>query len=158
MKVKLLSRVRLFATPWTVAYHAPLSMGFSRQENWSGLPSDHQKSQTKTRKASLSCMFTSTEFLKINGNSPLSIGKTKLNIDIHFFCFSFIIKNYGGGVGLVSKSCPALTFPGTAAHQAPLSVVFSRQEYWSGLSFLLKWIFPTQGRNLGLLHCRWILY
>ena len=38
MKVKSLSRVRLFATPWTVAYQAPLSVGFSRQEYWSGLP------------------------------------------------------------------------------------------------------------------------
>ena len=37
MKVKSLSRARLFATPWTVAYLAPLSMGFSRQEYWSGL-------------------------------------------------------------------------------------------------------------------------
>ena len=37
-KVKSLSRVRLFATPWTVAYEAPPSMGFSRQEYWSGLP------------------------------------------------------------------------------------------------------------------------
>ena len=37
-KVKSLSRIRLFATPWTVAYHAPPSMGFSRQEYWSGLP------------------------------------------------------------------------------------------------------------------------
>ena len=36
-EVKPLSRVRLFATPWTVAYQAPLSMGFSRQEYWSGL-------------------------------------------------------------------------------------------------------------------------
>ena len=36
--VKLLSRVRLFATLWTVAYQAPLSVGFSRQEYWSGLP------------------------------------------------------------------------------------------------------------------------
>ena len=35
--VHSLSRVRLFATPWTVAYQAPLSMGFSRQEYWSGL-------------------------------------------------------------------------------------------------------------------------
>ena len=32
-----LSHVRLFMTPWTVAHQAPLSMGFSRQENWSGL-------------------------------------------------------------------------------------------------------------------------
>ena len=38
MKVKSLSHVQLFATPWTVAYQAPLSMGFSRQECWSGLP------------------------------------------------------------------------------------------------------------------------
>ena len=38
VKVKSLSRVRLFATPWTAAYQAPLSMGFSRQEFWSGLP------------------------------------------------------------------------------------------------------------------------
>ena len=36
--VKLLSHVRLFVTPWTVACQAPLSMGFSRQKYWSGLP------------------------------------------------------------------------------------------------------------------------
>ena len=36
--MKLLSRVRLFVTPWAVAYQAPPSMGFSRQECWSGLP------------------------------------------------------------------------------------------------------------------------
>ena len=34
----MLSRVRLFATPWTVALQAPLSMGFFRQEYWRGLP------------------------------------------------------------------------------------------------------------------------
>ena len=39
VKVKSLSRVRLLATPWTAAYQAPLSMGFSRQEYWSGVPS-----------------------------------------------------------------------------------------------------------------------
>ena len=38
MKVKSLSYVRLFPTPWTVAYHVPPSMGFSRQEYWSGFP------------------------------------------------------------------------------------------------------------------------
>ena len=36
--VKSLSHVQLFATPWTVTYQAPQSMGFSRQEYWSGLP------------------------------------------------------------------------------------------------------------------------
>ena len=38
MKVKSLSHVRLLATPWTAAYQAPPSMGFSRQEYWSGVP------------------------------------------------------------------------------------------------------------------------
>ena len=38
VKVKSLSRVRLFKTPWNAAYQAPLSMGFSRQEYWSGVP------------------------------------------------------------------------------------------------------------------------
>ena len=37
-KVELLSHVQLFATPWTAAYQAPTSMGFFRQESWSGLP------------------------------------------------------------------------------------------------------------------------
>ena len=36
--VSVLGRVRLFATPWTITRQAPLSMGFSRQEYWSGLP------------------------------------------------------------------------------------------------------------------------
>ena len=38
VKVKSLSRVRLFVTPWTVAYQTPPSMGYSMQEYWSGLP------------------------------------------------------------------------------------------------------------------------
>ena len=38
VKVKSLSRVRLLATPWSAAHQAPLSMGFSRQEYWSGVP------------------------------------------------------------------------------------------------------------------------
>ena len=38
VKVKSLSHIWLFATPWTVAHQDPLSMGFSRQECWSGLP------------------------------------------------------------------------------------------------------------------------
>ena len=39
VKVKSLNHVRLFTTPWTAAYQAPLSMGLSRQEYWSGVPS-----------------------------------------------------------------------------------------------------------------------
>ena len=39
----------------------------------------------------------------------------------------------GGGDGLVTKFCPTLKTTRTVAHQAPLSMGFSRQEYWSGL-------------------------
>ena len=38
VKVKSLSPVRLFATPWTVGHQTPASMGFPRQQYWSGLP------------------------------------------------------------------------------------------------------------------------
>ena len=44
------------------------------------------------------------------------------------------------------------------AYQAPLSMGFSRQEYWSGLPFLLQGIFPTQRLNSGLPHCKQTLY
>ena len=57
MKVKSLSRVRLFTTPWTAAQQAPLSMGFSRQEYWSGvpLPSLALKNAAAAAKALQSC-------------------------------------------------------------------------------------------------------
>ena len=47
VKVKSLSRVRLFATPWTAAHQAPPSVGFSRQEYWSGVPLPSPWSPTK---------------------------------------------------------------------------------------------------------------
>ena len=56
------------------------------------------------------------------------------------------------------KSCPALTTIWTVVHQASLSMGFSRQEYWSGKPFPLSGDIPTQISNLGLPHCRCILY
>ena len=47
VKVKSLSRVRLLATPWTATYQAPPSMGFSRQEYWSGVPSPSLNTQVR---------------------------------------------------------------------------------------------------------------
>ena len=56
-------------------------------------------------------------------------------------------------------SCVQLfAIPWTIAYQTPPSMEFSRQEYWSGLHFLLQGIFLTQGLNPGLLHCRQTLY
>jgi len=50
VKVKLLSRARLLVTPRTAAYQAPLSMGFSRQEYWSGVPLSSLLAQGDFRK------------------------------------------------------------------------------------------------------------
>ena len=51
VKVKSLSCVRLFMTPWTAAYQAPPSMGFSRQEYWSGVPLPSPKKKLDTHKS-----------------------------------------------------------------------------------------------------------
>ena len=48
MKVKSLSHVQLFATPWTAAYQAPLPMRFSRQEYWTGVPLPSLKEELKS--------------------------------------------------------------------------------------------------------------
>ena len=56
VKVKLLSRVRLLATPWTAAYQAPPSMGFSRQEYWSGVPSPSPYQSLRTLAWKIPCL------------------------------------------------------------------------------------------------------
>ena len=60
MKVKLLSHVQLFATPWTAAYQAPPSMGFARQEYWSGVPSP---SLDLLKRERIKCSFDMDFFL-----------------------------------------------------------------------------------------------
>jgi len=67
VKVKSLSRVQLLATPFTAAYQAPPSMGFSRQEYWSGvpLPSLHQRG--------LECKVGSQETPGITGKFGLGV-------------------------------------------------------------------------------------
>ena len=62
--------------------------------------------------------------------------KNNENIYLKFFIFTYIFTIFGGGGGLVTKWCPTLANPWTIACQAPLSMGFSRQEYWSGLPFL----------------------
>ena len=60
MKVKSLSRVRLLATPWTAAHQAPPSMGFSRQEYWSGSPLRSLNTESRVY-----YINTASHFLKI---------------------------------------------------------------------------------------------
>ena len=99
VKVKSLIRVQLFATPWTVAYHAPLSMGFSRQEYWSGLP------------------FPSPGDLPNTGIEPVS---PALQTDA--------LPSEPPNVNVKSLSRAQLSVtPWTVAYHAPLSMGFSRQ-------------------------------
>ena len=83
VKVKSLSHVRLFATPWTAAHQAPPSMGFSRQEYWSGLPLPSPTNHSKSQEIPLaqiwfrSCLDCSHQVLglalnKLNLNSVFS--------------------------------------------------------------------------------------
>ena len=84
-------------------------------------------------------------------------------------------RDWCSGGGLVIQSCPTLVTPWTVAHQASLSMGFSRQEYWKparllcpwdspgkntvvGCHFLLQRIFLTQESNPGLPHCRQMIY
>ena len=65
VKVKLLSRVRLFATPWTVAHQAPPSMGFPRQEYWSGLPLPSPASLKQMASRKLLCNTGSSSWCSV---------------------------------------------------------------------------------------------
>ena len=66
VKVKSLSCVWLFATPWTAAYQAPPSMGFSRQEYWSGVPSPSaEKHLRHTKKIKTKTVLHRREFEKL---------------------------------------------------------------------------------------------
>ena len=66
-------------------------------------------------------------------------------------CYLNILSN-SVFLSLVAKSCPTLATLWTVAWQAPLSMGFSRQEYWSGLPCSSRGIFPTQAWNPRLLH------
>ena len=59
---------------------------------------------------------------------------------------------------LVAQLCLTLCHPWTVTHQVPLSMEFSRQEYWTGLPFPSPGDLPHPGINLHLLHCRQTLY
>ena len=140
MKVKSLSHVWPFVTPWTVAYQASLSMGFSRQGYWSrlpfllqgifptqgsnpGLPHCWQKLYHLSHQGSHSCI------------KAIQKGQSFNYLHIWLFCN-----------------------PMDCSPQAPLSMGFPRQEYWGGLPFSSPGDLLMQGLNLHLFIGRQILY
>ena len=126
LRVQSLSHVRLFATPWTVAYQAPLSMRFSRQELWSGVP------------------FHPPGDLPDPGIKPTSL--RSLALAGWFMITSATWEALPNCVKVKSLSRVQLfVTPWTVAYQAPLSMRFSRQGYWSGLSFPSSEDLPNPG-------------
>ena len=98
-----------FATPWTVACQAPLSMRFPRQECWSGLPFPSPGESSQTRDwTHVSCI--ARRFL-----TAVQLGKPEL-------CYACKLSHIW-----------LLETPWTIGHQGPLSMGFPRQEYWSEL-------------------------
>ena len=85
-KGKSLSRVQLFATPWTAAYQAPLSVGLSRQEYWSGVPSPSPKYEQSYPKL-IPCAFGGNEGLGYKSCSEL-LTKPDNRITLHPIIFS----------------------------------------------------------------------
>ena len=106
------------ATPWTVASQAPLPMGFSRQEYWSGLPCPPPEDRPNP------------------GIKPESSPSPALQVD---------------SLPLSHQGSPQTQYSDTnmLADQVPLSMGFSRQEYWSGLPFPSPGDLPGPGIEPG---------
>ena len=124
MKVKSLSRVRLFETPWTAAHQAPPSMGFSRQEYWSGKIIQARLQQHVNRELP----DVQAGFRKGRGttdqiaNIRWIIKKAREFQENIYFCFI----DYAKAFDCVDHHKLWKIF---------MSMGFSSQEYWSGLPF-----------------------
>ena len=146
VKVKSLSHVRLCATPWTVAHQAPPSMGFSRQEYWSGMPLPspllairNMKIKTIMRYHFILTAATAAKLLQScpslcdpkDGSPPGSPVPGILQArTLEWVAISFSNAwKWKVKVKTLSRVWLFET-PWTAAHQAPPSMGFSRQEYY----------------------------
>ena len=122
--------VWLFVTPWTTAYQAPLSMGFFRQEYWSGLPLPSPAAATAKSLQSCPTLCDPIEGIPPGSRVPGILQVRPL--EWVAISFSNACK-WKVEVKLLSHVWPSAT-PWTAAFQAPPSMGFSRQEYWSGVT------------------------
>ena len=167
VKVKSISHVWVFVVQWTVAYQAPLSVGFSMQEYWSGFPFSSlgdlpdqgiepgssciagrcftvwaiRKSlfSTYAAAAAKSLQSCPTQCDPIDGRPPGSPVPGILQArTLEWVAISFSNEwKRKVKVKLLSRVQLSAT-PWIVAYQAPLSMGFSRQEYWSGVSLPMK--------------------
>ena len=167
------------ATPWIVAHQAPLSVGFSRQEYWNGLPcpppGDLPNPGVKSGSPTLLADSLPSEppgKPKNTGVSNLTLLQGvflthKSNWDLLHCRWILYQLSYQGRPRAIMLLLLLLSHfsrvrlcatPWTVALQALLSMGFSRQDTGEGCHALLQGIFPTQGSNPDLLHCRQIPY
>ena len=127
------SRVRLCVTPETAAYQAPPSLGFSRQEHWSGLPftSPMHESENESEVARSSLTSSDPMDCSLPGSSIHGICQARVlewvAIAFSFYTLLLLLSRFNR-----VRLCVT---PETAAYQTLLSLGFSRQEHWSGLPF-----------------------
>ena len=136
VKVKWLSHVQLFVIPWTVAYQAPPSMGFPRQEYWSGLQLPSPKYDHAAATSLQSCPTLRNPRDGSPSGSPNSGILQARTLEWVAISFSNVWK-WEMKVKSLSR-VRLLATPWTAAYQAPPSMGFSRLEYWSGCHCLLQ--------------------
>ena len=108
-----------FATPWTLAHQTPLSMAFSRQEYWSGVPSPSLRSNANSFKIL-------QKNWRVSNNSKVILWDTTQSLSHTQFFVT----------------------PWTVACQVPLPMGFSKQGYWSGLPFPPPGDLPNPGIKL----------
>ena len=125
VKVKSLSCVRLLATPWTAPYQAPPSMGFSRQEYWSGVPLPSPQRNAAAAAAAKFLQSCPTLCDPIDDSPPWDSPGKISGVGCHFLLQCMKVKSE---MKLLSHA-RLLATPWTAAYQAPPSMGFSRQEY-----------------------------
>ena len=90
--MKLLSRVQLFASPWTVAYQAPPSMGFSRQEYWSGLTLPSPKRHLRLGKNVMTKLDSMLKSRDITLPTKICLVKAMVYPCVMYECESWTIK------------------------------------------------------------------
>ena len=142
VKVKSLSHVWLPATPWTAAHQAPPSMGFSRQEHWSGVPLPSPFC------ALTSFKFQSLPYIPSRYLLLLSMGSLLLNpMKLFKLCMECSKRQSSE-----SESCSVMSNP---LRPRGLYSLWNSPGQNSGVGnlSLLQGIFPTEGSNPDLLHC-----
>ena len=182
VKAKSLSCVRLLATPWTAGYQAPPSMGFSRQEYWSGvpLPSPSQNMYTISSRSfhhhcqhhccadqnclpstfalHLKALWQYNSHWKWKSLSPVWLLVTPQPIQ----AMEFSRPEYSRGLSLLQGIFPNPGIeprsPALEVDSLPAEPEGKPKNTRAGSLSLLQQEFPTQESNQGLLHCRRILY